>query len=58
MTTIKNSTGSKVVNIIYNDFNGYRASYVQVYNLHQQVLEAKSFSTQKDAEKWAGKKLS
>ena len=53
MITITNSTGSKAVNIS-TDADGYvRAMYVQIYKGDQQVLEAKSFSTIKRAEKWA-----
>lgn len=57
MTTITNTTGSKAVNIIYNDFNGFRASLVQIYNGEQDLIEAKSFTTEKKAKTWATKKL-
>ena len=33
MTTIKNNTGSKAVNITYNEVNGFRASYDKLYDL-------------------------
>jgi len=57
MNTLKNTTGSKVVNIT-TDANGYvRAMYVQIYNGMQQVLQAKDFTNVKNAEKWAKKIL-
>ena len=34
-----------------------RAMYVQIYNGHEQVLESKSYSTEKRALKWAESKL-
>ena len=61
MTTIKNSTGSKAVNI--NDqsaalgYGSFFAQHVQIYNGEQQVLESKSFSTKAGAERWASKKI-
>lgn len=57
MTTITNATGTKAVNITYNSFNGFRASFVQVYKNDQDVIEAKSFTTEKKAISWANKKL-
>ena len=57
MTTLSNTTGSKKVNISYNDFNGYRCSFVQVYNNEESIIEAKSFTTEKKALTWANKKL-
>jgi hypothetical protein len=57
MTTLRNTSGSKAVNITYNEFNGFRASYVQIYNGDEQVLQAKSFKTEKGAKKWANEKL-
>jgi|TARA_R110001606_G_scaffold27795_1_gene88708 hypothetical protein len=60
MKTLTNNTGSKKVNIITD--NGYdtpifRAFYVQVYNGEEQVLDSKSYSSIKMAEKWGNKKL-
>lgn len=57
MTTIKNTTGSKAVNITTDATGNVRAMYVQIYNDEQQVLQAKSFSSIKNAEKWANKVL-
>lgn len=57
MTTLTNATGSKRVNISTDGTGTVRAMYVQVYNGEEQVLEAKSYSTIKRAEKWASKKL-
>ena len=57
MTTIKNTTGSKAVNITTDATGRVRAMYVQIYNNEQQVLQAKDFSTIKNAEKWAKKIL-
>lgn len=52
-TIIKNESGSKAVNIAKNTNGGYLAQYVQVYNGEEQVLQSKSFSSLKKAEKWA-----
>ena len=57
MTTITNTTGSKAVNITTDGTGRVRAMYVQIYNNEQQVLQAKDFSTIKNAEKWAKKIL-
>ena len=57
MTTLKNTTGSKAVNITTDATGNVRAMYVQIYNGEQQVLQAKTFSTTKNAEKWAKKIL-
>jgi hypothetical protein len=57
MRTLRNTTGSKAVNIS-TDANGtVKAMYVQIYNGEQQVLQAKDFATVKNAEKWANKIL-
>ena len=56
MTTISNTTGSKAVNI--NENGGHIiAQYVQNYQVEQQVLQSKSFSTKAAAERWAKKVL-
>ncbi len=55
-TTIKNATGSKQVNINVRHETGYTsvfAQYIQNYQGEQQVLQSKSFSSIKAAEKWA-----
>lgn len=57
MTTFTNTTGSKAVNITTDATGNVRAMYVQVYNGEQQVLHSKTFSTIKNAEKWANKIL-
>jgi len=57
MTTLKNTTGSKAVNIITDATGNVRAMYVQIYNGEEQVLEAKTFANLKNAEKWATKIL-
>ncbi len=57
MTILKNTTGSKAVNITTDATGNVRAMYVQIYNGEQQVLQAKTFTTVKNAEKWANKIL-
>ena len=57
MTTLRNQTGSKAVNITIDGTGTIRAMYVQNYNGEQQVLQSKSFATVKTAEKWATKIL-
>ena len=57
MTTIKNTTGSKAVNITTDATGNVRAMYVQIYNGEEQVLQVKTFSSIKNAEKWANKVL-
>jgi hypothetical protein len=57
MTTIKNTTGTKAVNITTDATGKVRAMYVQIYNNEQQVLQAKDFSTINNAKKWANKLL-
>lgn len=58
MKTYSNESGSKKVNVTYNEFNGFRASFVQVYNSQESIIMAKSFSNDKKAESWALKNLS
>ena len=57
MTTIKNTTGSKAVNIKTDATGKVRAMYVQIYNGQEQVLKSKDFASEKNAEKWANKIL-
>ena len=57
MTTTTNATGTKRVNISTDGTGTVRAMFVQVYNGQESVLESKSFTTTKRAEKWAEKKL-
>mgnify|MGYP006916519532 CR=1 FL=1 len=57
MTTLKNTTGSKAVNITTDATGNVIAIYVQIYNSEQQVLQSKTFATKKNAEKWAKKIL-
>lgn len=53
MTTIKNQTGTKAVNISTDSTGMIRAMYIQIYNNDQEVLQSKTFSNIKNAEKWA-----
>jgi hypothetical protein len=59
MTTINNITRSKAVNIRKNGANSttFIASYVQIYDGMQQVLDTKDFASEKNAIKWANKVL-
>jgi len=57
MTTFKNTTGSKAVNITTDATGNVRAMYVQIYKGEQQVLQSKTFANSKNAEKWAKKIL-
>ena len=50
MTTLKNTTGSKAVDISTDATGNVRAMYVQIYNGEQQVLQAKTFTTVKKAD--------
>lgn len=56
MTILKNSKGTKAVNIRTNEYSSI-AMYVQIYNGQEQVLESKKYSTEKKAIKWAKQKL-
>tara|TARA_R110000824_G_scaffold225179_1_gene412805 strand:+ start:962 stop:1135 length:174 start_codon:yes stop_codon:yes gene_type:complete len=56
MTTLTNTTGTKAVNIRTNEY-GTTAMYVQIYKGEEQVLDAKSYSSEKRAIKWAKAKL-
>ena len=57
MTTIKNNSGTKAVNISKDASGTYRAFYVQIYNGQEQVLESKSYSNEKTAIRYANKIL-
>ena len=57
MTTIKNTTGSKAVHINKDNQGSVYARYVQIYQGEEQVLQAKFFTSVKNAEKWANKVL-
>lgn len=57
MTTLKNTTGSKAVNISTDATGTVHAAYVQIYKGEEQVLEFKSFASIKNAQKWAVKIL-
>jgi hypothetical protein len=57
MTTLKNTTGSKAVNISNTAPMQFIAMYVQIYNNEQDVLQSKTFTTLKGAKKWAIKIL-
>lgn len=53
MTTLKNTTGTKAVNISTDASGNVRAMYVQIYKGHEQVLDSKTYKTKKAATKWA-----
>jgi len=57
MTTLKNTTGTKAVNITEDATGTFRCMYVQVYNGQEQVLNTKDCSTLKASEKWAQNQL-
>lgn len=57
MTKLTNTRGTKAVNISTDGTGTVRAMYVQIYDGQDQVLESKSYSTIKRAEKWAKEKL-
>ena len=57
MTTIKNNTGTKAVNISTDATGMINAMYVQIYKGQEQVLQSKSYKTEKAAIKWANKIL-
>ena len=56
MTTLKNTTGTKTVNISKTQ-TGFICMYVQIYNGQEQVLASKNYSSFKASEKWANKQL-
>ena len=56
MRTFTNFTGSKVVNI--TNYGGtFTCMYCDVYQGQQQVLDSKSFASEKAAVKWGKKQL-
>ena len=55
MTTIKNNTGTKAVNISTDATGTINAMYVQIYKGQEQVLQSKSYRTMNAAIKWANK---
>ena len=57
MTTIKNTTGTKAVNIFTDATGAVRAMFIQIYNGEEQVLESKNYLTFKKALKWANTKI-
>ena len=57
MTTLKNTSGSKAVNIYKNQTGTFSAYYVQIYKGEEQVLQVKDFANVKNAQKWANKIL-
>jgi hypothetical protein len=58
MKKITNPTGSKAVNLISDANGNINAHYVQIYKGEEQVLEAKTFRSAKNAMNWANKKIS
>ena len=57
MTTIKNLTGTKAVNISTDATGTVNAMYVDVYNGQEQVIESKQYKRKSTAVKWANKML-
>lgn len=57
MTTIKNSKGTKAVNISTDATGAINAMYVDVYNGQEQVLMSKQYKRKSTAVKWANKML-
>ena len=57
MTTIKNTTGTKAVNISTDATGTINAMYVDVYNGQEQVLMSKQYKREATAIKWANKML-
>jgi hypothetical protein len=56
MKTLSNATGSKVVNITSRE-GSFTCMYCGVYQGEQQVLDSKTYKSEKSAIKWANKKL-
>lgn len=56
MKALSNESGSKVVNITSKD-GVFTCMYFDVYKGEQQVLDSKSYKSEKMAAKWANKKL-
>jgi len=56
MKTLSNESGSKVVNIANKD-GVFTCMYCDVYKGEQQVLDSKSYKSEKMAVKWANNKL-
>lgn len=56
MKTLSNESGGKVVNITSKD-GVFTCMYCDVYKGEQQVLDSKSYKSEKMAAKWAAKKL-
>ena len=57
MKILKNTTGTKAVRITKDSTGTVIAMYIQIYNNVDQVLESKTFSTIKKADKWAETKI-
>ena len=57
MTTIKNLTGTKAVNISITATGRIFAVYVQIYKGQEQVLDSNTFNSMNAADKWAIKML-
>ncbi len=56
MKTLTNESGSKIVNIT-NREGVFTCMYCDVYQGEQQVLDSKSYKSEKMAVKWANNKL-
>ena len=57
MITLRNTTGTKAVNISIDGTGMARAMLVQIYDGQEQVLDSKSYKSLKTAERWAKKQL-
>ena len=57
MKTLTNTTRTKAVNIKANGMGSFIALYVQRYNNDEQVLDTKTYATEKSCVKWANNKL-
>ena len=63
MTTFKNTTGSKKVEISFNpNHEKFVARFIQISNCgthnEEDLIEMKMYKSEKTAEKWAKKQLS
>lgn len=59
MKTLENNRKTKAVRIRQNgkDSTSFIASFFQIYQGEESIIQAKSFATEKNAEKWAMKVL-
>jgi hypothetical protein len=58
MKTLENNRKTKAVRIRQNgDSTSFIASFFQIYQGEESIIQAKSFASEKNAEKWAMKVL-